>query len=71
MAIVHVLGSVKDDCCFSSLAFMSSKLQATLDPSLPLVVGMYSQKFFTLENSPYTTTFDAWIGAANDYGVIV
>ncbi len=70
MAIVHVLGSVKDDCCFSSLAFLNSKLWATLDPHLPLVVGMYNQKFFTLENFPYTTTFDAWIGAAIHYGVI-
>jgi hypothetical protein len=70
MTIVHVLRSVKDECYFSSLAFLSSKLRATLDPCLHLVVGMYSQKFFTLENSPYTTTFDAWIGAANDYGVI-
>jgi hypothetical protein len=31
---------------------------------------MYNQKFFTLENFPYTTTFDAWIGAAIVYGVI-
>ncbi len=46
MAIVHVLRNVKDEKCFSSLAFLKSKLQATLDPHLPLVVGMYNQKFF-------------------------
>jgi hypothetical protein len=46
MTIVHVLGSVEDDKCFSSLGFIKNKLQATLDPHLPLVVGMYSQKFF-------------------------
>ncbi len=70
MAIVHVLGNVKDESCFSSLAFLNSKLRAILNPHLPLVVGMYNQKFFTLENFPYTTTFVAWIGAPNDYGVI-
>jgi hypothetical protein len=31
---------------------------------------MYSQKYFTLENFPYATTFDAWIGGIDRYGVI-
>jgi hypothetical protein len=46
MTIVHVIGSVEDEKCFSSLTFLKNKLQATLDPHLSLVVGMYSQKFF-------------------------
>ncbi len=49
IAIAHVLGSVKDECCFSSLAFLKNKLWATLDPHLPLVVGMYNQKFYILK----------------------
>ncbi len=47
MAIVHVLGSVEEECCFSTLAFLNSKLQFTLNPHLPFVVGIYNQKFFT------------------------
>jgi hypothetical protein len=26
MAIIHVLGSVEDECCFSILAFLNNKL---------------------------------------------
>jgi hypothetical protein len=70
MAIVHVLGNVEDERCFSSLAFLKSKLQATLDPHLPLVGGMYNQKFFNLEKFSYIVTFAAWIEAADPYGVI-
>jgi hypothetical protein len=44
MAIIHVLGSVEDEKCLS-LAFLKSKLQVALDPHLPFVIGMYSQKF--------------------------
>jgi hypothetical protein len=47
MAIVHVLRSVEDECCFSTLSFLNNKSQDTLNPHLPFVVGMYSQKFFT------------------------
>jgi hypothetical protein len=47
-----------------------SKLQVTLDPHLPLVVGMYSQKFFILESFPYIATFDPWIGATNCYNIL-
>ncbi len=49
ITIVHVLSSVKGECCFSSLAFFKNKLWATLDLHLPLVVGMYNQKFYILK----------------------
>jgi hypothetical protein len=42
-----------------------------LNLHLPLVVGMYSKKNYTLETFPYVVTFDAWIGATNRYGGIV
>ncbi len=71
MAIVHVLGNVEDELRFSFLAFLKNKLQATLDPHLPLVVGMYCQNFYTLKTFPYATAFDAWIGVADCYGGIV
>jgi hypothetical protein len=70
MAIVHVLSGVKDEHCFSSLAFLKNKLWATLDPHLPLAIGMYSQKNYTLKTFPYAIAFDAWIGAVDHYGVL-
>jgi hypothetical protein len=70
MAIVCVLGNVENEHCFSSLTFLKSKLQTTLDPHLPLVGGMYNQKFYNLENFSYIVTFAAWIEAVDCYGVI-
>jgi hypothetical protein len=70
MTIVHALSGVKDEHCFSSLAFLKNKLWATLDPHLPLVIGMYSLKFYTLKTFPYAIAFDAWIGAIDRYGVL-
>jgi hypothetical protein len=70
MAVVHVLGSLEDEHCFSFLAFLKSKLMTSLDPHLPLVVGMYSKKFFSLETFPYNVTFDAWVGAVEHYGIL-
>ncbi len=43
------------------------KLWTTLDPQLPLIVSMYSQK---LESFSYATTFDAWIGTTNHYNIL-
>jgi hypothetical protein len=58
MAIVHVPRSVENEHCFSSLAVLKNKLRVTLDPHLPLVFGMYSHKFFTVEPFPHNATFD-------------
>jgi hypothetical protein len=46
MVVVHVLRNVKDDCCLSSLTFLKSKFGATLDPHLPLMIGMSNYKLF-------------------------
>jgi hypothetical protein len=40
---------VQDDKWFSSFAFLKNKLRATLDPHLPVVLGMYSQKNLDLK----------------------
>jgi len=71
MAIVHILGSVEDERCFSSLAFLKNKLRATSNPHLPFVVSTYSQKFFTLKSFLFVASFDAWIGAIDRYGILV
>ena len=61
VAIMHVLGNVEDERCFSSLSFLKDKSRNSLDVHLPLVVGMYSQKLFTLETFSFDATFDAWM----------
>jgi len=70
MALVHVLGSVEDERTFSVLNFLKSKLKNNLEDHLQLVVGMFSQSIFTLENFPYDATFTDWLngGERSRYG---
>lgn len=63
MAVVYVLGSVEDECLFSSVGFLKSKLRNHLEENLQVVVGMFSQRIFTLENFPYQKVFDEWFVA--------
>jgi hypothetical protein len=48
IAMVHVLGFVEDEHCFSFASFLKTKLRNCLDPHLELVIAMFSQKFFLL-----------------------
>lgn len=68
IAMVHVLGSVEDERCFSSVSFLKDKLRNALEEHLPLVVGMYSQKIYTIESFPYDSTFDKWNKGAQKHG---
>jgi hypothetical protein len=43
MAMVQIVGSVKDEHCFSMLAFMKSKFHKNLTTYLPLVFQMFAQ----------------------------
>jgi hypothetical protein len=43
MAMVQIVGSVEDERCFSTFAFMKSKLRNRLTTHLPLVVWMFAQ----------------------------
>jgi hypothetical protein len=65
IAAVQVLGSVEDERTFSTLTFMKTKLQNRLDGHLPVVVGMYSQSHFNLDNFPYDAAFDDWNAVKN------
>jgi hypothetical protein len=71
---VQVIGIVKDERCFSTLTFMKNKLRNWLTMHLELVIRMFSQKFFTMENLPFATTIQSWkdnnFGIRNDGGVI-
>lgn len=60
MAVVHVLGSVEDERLFSSVGFLKSKLRNNLEEHIQVVVGMFSQRIYTLENFPYQKVFDEW-----------
>lgn len=48
--MVHILGSINDEQCFSLVFFLKNKLCNCLNPHLQLVVTIYTQKFFNLEN---------------------
>jgi len=65
IAVVQVLGSVEDERCFSSLAFLKNKLRNSLDTHLECVVGMYSPKLFSLESFPYEAAYTEWAAAAD------
>ncbi len=51
LAMVQIVGSMEDERCFSTLAFMKSKLQNRLTTHLPLV-RMFAQQFYTLQKLP-------------------
>ncbi len=68
--MVHVLGSVEDEQCFSFVAFLKDKVRNRLNNHLQLVVFMYAHKFFTLHNFLYEDTYERWsnVQSANDQG---
>ncbi len=58
IAMIHILGSIKDGRCLSSLFFLKDRLiNRLLDGNLSLVVGMYTQDVYTLETFPYDECF--------------
>lgn len=68
ISLVHVIGSVEDERTFSTLSFLKNKLRNALNEHLPLVVGMYSQKLYTLDSFPYQAAFEKWLAGAKRYG---
>ncbi len=53
LAMVHIIGIVEDERCFSTLAFLKSKLHNKFNIHLLIVVHMFAQQLYTLENFPY------------------
>jgi hypothetical protein len=68
IALVHVLGSIEDERCFSSLTFLKDKLRnwPTSD-HLSVVMGIYGQHVFILKNFPYDDCFQTWVHSAERY----
>jgi hypothetical protein len=60
LAVMQIIGSIEDECCFSTLAFMKTKLQNILTMHLELVIHMFSQKYFTLKTFPFGATIQNW-----------
>jgi hypothetical protein len=60
LAIVQVIDFVKDERCFSMLTFMKTKLQNQLIMHLELVIHMFRQKLFTLQNFPFRMIIQNW-----------
>ncbi len=60
IAIVMVFGSVEYEHTFSLLAITKNKLKNKLITHMFIVVNIYSQSFFTLENFPFDATYDNW-----------
>ncbi len=50
--------SIEDEQTFSILYFIKSNLQNRFNEHLPVVVNMYFQTLFTLENFLYDATFE-------------
>jgi hypothetical protein len=65
--IVHVLDLMEDEIFFHFYFFVKSKLQNALEPHFYFIVGMYSQKFYILQNFPYDVAFAHW-AVAGKYG---
>lgn len=58
LELVQIIESVEDKKMFSTLNFMKSKLKNKLQEYLPMIMGMYTQTFFELDNFPYNATYD-------------
>jgi len=49
-----------DERCFSILKFLKSYHRNRLGKHLPLVVYMFGQKYFLLDNFPYKEAIESW-----------
>ncbi len=60
IVIVQMFMSIEDEQTFSILYFIKSNLQNRFNEHLPVVVNMYFQTLFTLENFLYDATIENW-----------
>jgi hypothetical protein len=58
--LVIVLGSVEDERMFFTFTFVGSKLRNQLNTHLDLIVKMYMQESFTLDNFPFYIAIIQW-----------
>jgi len=53
ISMVWVIGSIKEERCFNNLNFIKSKFHNQLTMHLDLLVWMFVQQIYMLENFPY------------------
>jgi hypothetical protein len=58
--VVQVVGNVENESCFYILAFMKSKFCNKFTTHLPLVVRMFAQHFYIINNFPYEECIEKW-----------
>jgi len=56
--MVEVLDFVEDKRCFYDLNFIKSKFLNLLTMYLDLVIRLFVQQFYTMENFPYSNTYN-------------
>ena len=69
IACVQVLGSVEFERTFSTLSFIKNRLRNRLTTHLELAVAMHAQKFYTIDNFPYSVCFATWQAIRRRRGV--
>ena len=60
LVAVEVLGSIEDEQIFSIVSFSKLKLYNRLFEHLVACVGIYNQKFFTLETFLFDKVYSKW-----------
>ncbi len=71
LVIVVVLRSVEDKCMFFTFTFVGSKLRNQLIMHLDLIVKMYMQEFFKLDNFPFYIAIIQWSESEMKYSYVV
>jgi hypothetical protein len=61
--VVQVIGSIENECCFSTPIFMKTKLRNILTMHLELVIRMFSLKTF-----PFGVAIQSWKDSKMWYG---
>ncbi len=69
IAIIMVVGRVEDESIFPTINFMKSKLHNRLTTHLNLVVWMYVQNVYKLENFPFYIVIKEWGKDKLQYGI--
>ena len=60
MVVVQIMGSVEDKRVFSILSFMKTKVRNKWTNHLDLMVCMFCQNYWHLDNFLFDDVFDAW-----------
>jgi hypothetical protein len=60
IVVLQIIGLVEDELCFNAFNFMKTKLRNKLMTHLDLVIRMFGQKNYTLENFPYSHAIEKW-----------